>query len=146
MSMTPGSTFSFLTFCQTEADSSAIPFECVRYRCKKSDNPIKFAYVPIYKQFPRFNTEVEDSSIRASQVTRWVPPELAAYKTLTNTKATPRLSGWSVEKQKSSRLIRGGFIVSLAWEEVPGIQLGDCFSGDVFWSLSHKNETLSARL
>lgn len=49
---------------------------------------------------------------------------------------TPRLLGWRREQQDRSGLIPGGFLVSLVWEEVAGIQLGNQFGSGAFWQLN----------
>lgn len=75
---------------------------------------------------PHLGTEFDDYTTRAKQARAWTPPELVAYKTLTDkqSKVTPRLLGYREEEQESSALVPG-VLVSFAWEQVPGVQLGD---------------------
>ncbi|OQD62821.1 hypothetical protein PENPOL_c011G04336 [Penicillium polonicum] len=88
-------------------------------------------------QIPNFGTEIDDQATRAQQAApTWMPLELIAYKGLTDNQSdvTPRLIGWRKE-QDASGLVPGGFLVSLAWEEVPGTHLGDQLGSDAFWNL-----------
>ncbi|KAJ6146208.1 hypothetical protein N7497_008190 [Penicillium chrysogenum] len=89
-------------------------------------------------QLPPLGTEFGDHATRANQARAWTPPELVAYKTLTDkqSKVTPRLLGYKEEKQDSSAIVPAGFLVSFAWEQVPGVQLGDSLGGKVFWGMS----------
>ncbi|KAF9249887.1 hypothetical protein DTO013E5_8696 [Penicillium roqueforti] len=59
------------------------------------------------------NTEMLAKS--RSQARAWTPPELVAYKTLTDkqSEVTPRLLGYREEEQESSALVPAGFLVSL---------------------------------
>ncbi|OQE10104.1 hypothetical protein PENFLA_c093G07795 [Penicillium flavigenum] len=108
------------------------------YRCQNWNHKAQTAYIRIWKQIPHLETEIDDPDIRARQAKpKWIPQELIAYKELTdkNSGVTPRLLGWSREQQDGSGLVPGGFLVSLAWEEVPGTQLGDQLGSEAFWKL-----------
>ncbi|KAJ5448467.1 hypothetical protein N7445_003288 [Penicillium cf. griseofulvum] len=127
-----------------DPDHSAISYASVKYRCKKRGDTSKIAFVRIYKQIPHLGTEFDDYTTRAKQARAWTPPELVAYKTLTDKKE---------EEQESSALVPSGFLVSFAWEQVPGVQLGDSLGGKVFWDMNDnqrhiireafKNKTIS---
>ncbi|CAI7630560.1 unnamed protein product [Penicillium glandicola] len=93
-------------------DHSSVSYASVKYRCRKYDD--------------------------ASKIAAWTPPELVAYKTLTDkqSKVTPQLLGYREEKQASSALMPGGFLVSFVWEQVPGVQLGNSLGAKVFWGMS----------
>ncbi|KAJ5522201.1 hypothetical protein N7527_006316 [Penicillium freii] len=116
-----------------DPEHSAVSYASVKYQCKKHGDASKIAFVRIYKQLPHLGTEFDDYATRAKQARAWTPPELVAYKTLTNkqSKVTPRLLGYREEEQESSALVPAGFLVSFAWEQVPGVQLGD-----IFWDMS----------
>ncbi|KAJ5575726.1 hypothetical protein N7535_002652 [Penicillium sp. DV-2018c] len=92
---------------------SAVSYASVKYQCKKHGDASKIAFGV-------------DS------------PELVAYKTLTDKQSTvtPRLLGYKEEEQDSSALVPGGFLISFAWEQVPGVQLGDSLGAKVFWDMS----------
>lgn len=92
-----------------------------KYRCRETNDRNKIAHIRIYKQIPHFGTETDSQAIRARQAT---PPELTAYREMADkdSNVTPRLLGWRREQQDRSGLIHSGFLVSLAWEEVAGIQ------------------------
>ncbi|KAJ5248133.1 hypothetical protein N7524_012093 [Penicillium chrysogenum] len=121
-----------------DPDHSAVSYASVKYRCKKDGDASKNAFVRIYKQLPHLGTEFGDHATRANQARAWTPPELVAYKTLTDkqSKVTPSLLGYKEEKQDSSAIVPAGFLVSFAWEQVPGVQLGDSLGGKVFWGMS----------
>lgn len=121
-----------------DPDHSAVSYTSVKYRCKKHGDDGKIAFVRIYRQIPHLGTEFYDHATRAKQARAWTPPELVAYKTLTDRQSsvTPRLLGYREEEQESSALIPSGFLVSFAWEQVPGVQLGDNLGGKVFWEMS----------
>lgn len=116
----------------------AVSWACIKYHCKNSNDKTQIAYIRIWMQIPYFGTEIDDQDTRARQAApKWMPPELIAYKELMDKKSdiTPRLLGWRREQQDESGLVPGGFLVSLAWEKVPGMQLGDQFGSDGFWNL-----------
>lgn len=121
-----------------DPDHSAVSYSSVKYQCMKHGDASKIAFVRIYKQLPHLGTEFDDYTTRAKQARAWIPPELVAYKTLTDkqSKVTPRLLGYREEEQESSALVPGGFLVSFAWEQVPGVQLGDSLGAKVFWDMS----------
>ncbi|KGO42495.1 hypothetical protein PEX1_011740 [Penicillium expansum] len=121
-----------------DPDHSAVSYASVKYQCKKHGDASKIAFVRIYKQLPHLGTEFDDHATRAKQARAWTPPELVAYKTLTDkqSKVTPRLLGYREQEQESSALVPAGFLVSFAWEQVPGVQLGDSLGAKVFWDMS----------
>ncbi|CDM38273.1 unnamed protein product [Penicillium roqueforti FM164] len=96
-------------------DHSAISYASVKYQCNKHGDASKIAFVRIYKQLPHLGTEFDDYTTRARQARAWTPPELVAYKTLTDkqSEVTPRLLGYREEEQESSALVPAGFLVSL---------------------------------
>ncbi|KAJ5853688.1 hypothetical protein EN45_080090 [Penicillium chrysogenum] len=123
---------------ELEESVSQVSYALIKYRCQNWNNKAQTAYIRIWKQIPHFETEIDDPDIRAQQAKpNWIPEELIAYKELTdkNSDVTPRLLGWSREQQDGSGLVPGGFLVSLAWEEVPGTQLGDQLGSEAFWKL-----------
>ncbi|CAG8268526.1 unnamed protein product [Penicillium salamii] len=99
-----------------DPEPSAVSFASVKYRCKNLGDASKIALVRIYKQIPHLSTEFDDHATRAKQAKAWTPPELLAYKTLTEkqSKVTPRLLGYRKEEQESSALVPSGFLVSFA--------------------------------
>ncbi|KAJ5968591.1 hypothetical protein N7501_004839 [Penicillium viridicatum] len=117
---------------------SAVSYASVKYRCKKHGDDSKIAFVRTYRQIPHLGTEFDDYTTLAKQARVWTPPELVAYKTLTDRQSsvTPRLLGYREEEKESSALIPSGFLVSFAWEQVPGVQLGDNLGGKDFWDMS----------
>lgn len=120
-----------------KAGGLAVSWACIKYRCQKSDDKTQIAHIRIWMQIPNFGTEIDDQATRAQQAApTWMPLELIAYKGLTDNQSdvTPRLIGWRKE-QDASGLVPGGFLVSLAWEEVPGTHLGDQLGSDAFWNL-----------
>lgn len=123
---------------ELEESVSQVSYALIKYRCQNWNNKAQTAYIRIWKQIPHFETEIDDPDIRTQQAKpNWIPEELIAYKELTdkNSDVTPRLLGWSREQQDGSGLVPGGFLVSLAWEEVPGTQLGDQLGSEAFWKL-----------
>ncbi|KAJ5788966.1 uncharacterized protein N7518_005977 [Penicillium psychrosexuale] len=108
------------------------------HRKDPDHSAVSYASVKIYKQLPHLGTEFDDYATRARQARAWTPPELVAYKTLTDkqSEVTPRLLGYREEEQESSALVPAGFLVSFAWEQVPGIQLGDSLGAKVFWDMT----------
>lgn len=121
-----------------EPGDDSVSYLCFKYRCKKRGDASKIAFVRIYQQVPHIGTEFEDSVTRARQAMTWTPPELVAYKTLTEKRSTvtPHLVGYLEEKQDSSASVPGGFLVSVAWEQVPGVQLGNNRGENIFWDMS----------
>ncbi|KAJ5895330.1 hypothetical protein N7495_007021 [Penicillium taxi] len=119
-------------------DHCTVSYASIKYRCKKQGDASKIAFVRMYKQIPHLGTEFDDHTTRAKQARAWSPPELIAYKTLTDkqSKFTHHLLGYREEEQESSALVSSGFLVSFAWEQVPGVQLGDSLGGKVFWDMS----------
>lgn len=127
-------------------DSGADSYAYIKYRCESLSHRGKFAYVRTYMQIPHVNTEMCDPATCARQATKCRPSELSAYETLTKKKSkfTPHFVGWVKEKQGKSGVVPGGFLVSLAWNEVPGIQLEDRFGSDKVWDLA-PNERVRIR-
>ena len=86
-------------------------------------------------QVPCINTEFEDPATRASQAVQFKPRELRAYQILTKakdkdkdgTQIAPQLLGYKEDRQDSSGLVPGGLLTWVAWEVLPGKQLGDLF-------------------
>ncbi|KAJ5479931.1 hypothetical protein N7530_005440 [Penicillium desertorum] len=105
-----------------DPDHSAISYASVKYRCKKHGDASKIAFVRICKQIPHLNTEFDDYATRAKQARAWTPPELAV-------ECHPRLLGYREESKRAPLLYPPGFLVSFAWEQVPGVQLGANLSG-----------------
>ncbi|OQE88585.1 hypothetical protein PENNAL_c0016G09623 [Penicillium nalgiovense] len=121
---------------ELEESVDQVFYACIKYRRQNWNDKAHTAYIRVWKQIPHFETEIDDPDIRARQAKpKWIPQELTAYKELTekNSDVTPRLLGWSREQQDGSGLVPGGFLVSLAWEEVPGTQLGDQLGSGAFW-------------
>ncbi|KAK4865936.1 hypothetical protein LT330_009029 [Penicillium expansum] len=97
----------------------------------------KNAFMRIYIQVPHRKTELDDADTRSRQATTYNPPELIAYRDLTEkgSSDTPKLLGYKIDKQDRSGLVPGGFIIWLVWEIVPGLRLGDGNGADPFWAL-----------
>lgn len=91
----------------------------------------------IYIQVPHRKTEMDDADTRSRQATTYNPPELIAYRDLTEKGSSniPKLLGYKTDKQDRSGLVAGGFIIWLVWEIVPGLRLGDGNGADPFWAL-----------
>ncbi|KAH8426468.1 uncharacterized protein LDX57_004205 [Aspergillus melleus] len=125
---------------QMDEYSGVCSYACIKYRCQILGDRTQTSYVRIYKQIYHFGTEADDPATRARQAVDWIPPELRACKKMTDkgSTVTPRLLGWRRDKQYRTGLVPGGFIVSLAWEELPGIQLGDDYGADRFWELERE--------
>ncbi|KAJ9320086.1 hypothetical protein DTO027B5_8855 [Paecilomyces variotii] len=79
----------------------------------------------------------EEENHESRQATTYNPPELIAYRDLTEkgSSHTPKLLGYKTDKQDRSGLVPGGFIIWLVWEIVPGLRLGDGNGADPFWAL-----------
>ncbi|OOQ90521.1 hypothetical protein PEBR_04313 [Penicillium brasilianum] len=102
----------------------------------------------IYVQVPHRKTEMDDAVTRSRQAIKYGPPELIAYRDLTEkgSSDTPKLLGYKIGKQDRSGLVPGGFITWLVWEIVPGLRLGDGNGADPFWALERgeRNQVRSA--
>ncbi|KAJ5445224.1 hypothetical protein N7491_001306 [Penicillium cf. griseofulvum] len=62
-------------------------------------------------------------AVSEAQPTTYNPPELIAYRDLTEKGSSdiPKLLGYKTDKQDRSGLVPGGFIIWLVWEIVPGL-------------------------
>lgn len=116
--------------------------------CQSSTDPTKKAYMRIVQQIPILNTESLSTEKRPRQATRYTPPELDAYRKLTNSTNTPKLLGYKVTTQDESGLVPNGFLIYLVWEIVPGLRLGAKLGPDPFWRLerSERNKIRSSFL
>ncbi|KAF7713308.1 Uncharacterized protein PECH_005708 [Penicillium ucsense] len=108
-----------------------------KYLCSDPKSRTRKALMRIYTRVPHGKTEMHDAATRSQQVTTFEPPELIAYRDLTEkgSSETPRLLGYKTGKQDGSGLVPGGFIIWLVWEIVPGLRLGDGNGADAFWAL-----------
>ncbi|KAJ9265747.1 hypothetical protein DTO212C5_6602 [Paecilomyces variotii] len=99
-------------------------FASAKYLCCDPKARTKKAFMRIYIQVPHRKTEMDDADTRSRQATTYNPPELIAYRDLTEKGSIP-----------------GGFIIWLVWEIVPGLRLGDGNGADPFWALEvHERE------
>lgn len=91
----------------------------------------------MYIQVPHRKTEMDDADTRAKQAATFTPPELIAYRDLTqkHSSNTPKLIGYKSGTQERSGLVPGGFIIWLVWEIAPGLRLGDSNGAGPFWAL-----------
>ncbi|KGO43582.1 hypothetical protein PEX1_059140 [Penicillium expansum] len=112
-------------------------FASAKYLCCNPISRTKNAFMRIYIQVPHRKTELDDADTRSRQATTYNPPELIAYRDLTEkgSSDTPKLLGYKIDKQDRSGLVPGGFIIWLVWEIVPGLRLGDGNGADPFWAL-----------
>ncbi|OKP09391.1 hypothetical protein PENSUB_5282 [Penicillium subrubescens] len=112
-------------------------FASAKYLCCDPRARTKKAFMRIYIQVPHRKTEMDDADTRSRQATTYNPPELIAYRDLTEkgSSDTPKLLGYKTDKQDRSGLVPGGFIIWLVWEIVPGLRLGDGNGADPFWAL-----------
>ncbi|KAJ5550855.1 hypothetical protein N7461_005553 [Penicillium sp. DV-2018c] len=112
-------------------------FASAKYLCCDPRAETKKAFMRIYVQVPHRKTERDDADTRSRQATTYNPPELIAYRDLTEkgSSNTPKLLGYKTDKQDLSGLVPGGFIIWLVWEIVPGLRLGYGNGADPFWAL-----------
>ena len=113
-----------------------ISFACIKVLCHDLNDVDRVAYLRIYKQIPHSGTQtIVGPATRQQQAVAWIPPELLAYRDMTEkgSKVTPRILGWKVGKQDSSDQLPEGFLVSFAWLKVPGVRLGDSLGAAKFW-------------
>lgn len=113
--------------------------------CRNADDRAKEAFMRIYAQVPWTNSEMDDPQTRGEQAMKnFEPQELIAYQALLKAGApnAPKLLGWKTSHQDRSGLVPGGFTVTLAWEKVPGLRLGDHTGAHTFWSLPDKEKDL----
>lgn len=112
-------------------------FASTKYLCCDPRAPTKKVVMRIYIQVTHRKTEMDDADTRSQQASTYNPPELIAYRDLTEKglSNTPKLLGYKTDKQDRSGLVSNGFIIWLAWEVVPGLRLGDSNSADPFWAL-----------
>lgn len=120
-------------------DGSRPSFAAAKFRCHDINDPSKEAFMRVYLQIPYAGTESEPAAERARQARmRFLPDELKALRSMTSqgSTITPRLLGYTEDKQDESGWVPGGFIVCMAWKIVPGFRLGDHFEAAEFWKLS----------
>lgn len=114
-------------------------FACTRLICEARgpNGPVQ-GHMRYYKQIPIEGTEAEPPFIRAKQAESFSPPELVYLRTLTQkgSTITPRLLDSKEDKQDNTGFVPGGFVISVVWAVVPGLQLGNDFGSAPFWGLS----------
>ncbi|PYH91863.1 hypothetical protein BO71DRAFT_411454 [Aspergillus ellipticus CBS 707.79] len=124
----------FQTHEQSPPNSTS--FACTRLLCTEAETGMQ-AHMRIYKQIPIEGTEAEPAAIRAQQASSCYPRELKALHTLTQKRSviTPRLLDSKNDRQESTGLVPGGFVLWVVWELLPGIRLGNHLGGSKFWDM-----------
>lgn len=94
----------------------------------------------IYVQVPFTGYEHADRHTRAQQASKFTPPELDAYRFLTDngSQNTPKLRAYKQDTQDTQDTngpIPGGHITWIVWQKVPGKCLGDIRNATVYWRL-----------
>ncbi|KAJ5582586.1 hypothetical protein N7535_001206 [Penicillium sp. DV-2018c] len=84
-------------------------FASAKYLCCDPRAETKKAFMRIYVQVPHRKTERDDADTRSRQATTYNPPELIAYRDLTEkgSSNTPKLLGYKTDKQDLSGLVPG---------------------------------------
>ncbi|KAJ5915923.1 hypothetical protein N7454_010830 [Penicillium verhagenii] len=126
----------------TEAEyrrGERLSFAVTKLLCCDPKKPSTLAFMRIYLQIPYSGTEIEDADTRATQATPLIPGELLYYQDLTaqDIGCTPKLLGYKVSTQDNRGPVSGGFAVHLAWENVPGVRLGNKDGSNEFWALDN---------
>ncbi|KAJ5116642.1 hypothetical protein N7456_000990 [Penicillium angulare] len=135
---------------QAELDRDKDVFSCAttRLRCTRLDDPSTIAEMRVYLQVPYSGMEYDRIQRRAQQEEIYEPSELRAYKKLTRhgptQTFTPRLLGYSEDKQGPTGWVPGGFLVTVVWERVSGeslaLRLKD--RNSLFWELPLEKRNL----
>lgn len=91
----------------------------------------------VYVQVPHTGYEGADKATRAREAIEFTPPELKAYKSLTDkgSQNTPPLLAYELGTQGSSDIVPNGHITWIVWKKVPGKRLGDFRSAFVYWNM-----------
>lgn len=125
-------------------ESARVPsYASIKLSCDEIDGSGRRSMMRIVMQIPYFNTELEDSAVRAKQATttRFRTEEFLAFLTFAKQGSTftPPLLGYLEDRQDRLGLVPGGFITYYAWEAIPGMRLGD-YTGKApqFWTLDEK--------
>ncbi|CAI7581257.1 unnamed protein product [Penicillium discolor] len=128
--------YEFQVNQQENNDYGSRSFASAKFECSDPKKPSKKALMRVYIQLPHRKTEMDDADTRGRQAVAFTPPELTAYRDLTqkHSSNTPKLIGYKTGTQDRSGLVPGGFIIWLVWEIVPGLRLGDDGAGP-FWAL-----------
>lgn len=115
--------------------------------CRDAGDPNIQALMRIYLQIPYTGTGFMDSTIRATQATKFKPRELEAHQALSkDTMAsayTPALLSYDELQQGRSGLVPGGFLTYVVYEFIQGKRLGDDSGhATTFWELPRAERDL----
>lgn len=118
-------------------DRTLDSYVAVLFECHNATNGEE-AFMRVYVQVPHTGYEDADKATRAREATEFTPPELKAYKFLTDkgSQNTPPLLAYKLGTQGSSGIVPKGHITWIVWKKVPGKPLGDFRSAFVYWDMS----------
>ncbi|KOS41674.1 hypothetical protein ACN38_g7468 [Penicillium nordicum] len=120
-----------------QSDETHVPsYTCAQFECVNATDQEE-CFMRIYVQVPSTGYEHADRDTLAQQAAEFTPPELNAYKFLTdnNSRNTPKLRAYKQDTQDANGPIPGGHITWIVWQKVPGKCLGDIRDAFVYWGL-----------
>ncbi|CAI7623058.1 unnamed protein product [Penicillium glandicola] len=118
-------------------------YACVQLECRNITNGQE-AFMRIYAQAPHAGCEHADQVTRSREATEFTPPELKAYKFLTEngSENTPLLLAYKQGSQDNTGPVPRGHITWIVWEKVPGKCLGDFKAASEYWDMDHHQRKL----
>lgn len=124
-----------------------LSYAALKLLCRDAGDPNIQALMRIYLQIPYTGTGFMDSTIRATQATKFKPRELEAHQALSkDTMAsayTPALLSYDELQQGRSGLVPGGFLTYVVYEFIQGKRLGDDSGhATTFWELPRAERDL----
>ncbi|CAG8001467.1 unnamed protein product [Penicillium nalgiovense] len=120
-----------------QSDETHVPsYACAQFECVNATTQEE-CFMRIYVQVPFTGYEHADRHTRAQQASKFTPPELDAYRFLTDngSQNTPKLRAYKQDTQDTNGPIPGGHITWIVWQKVPGKCLGDIRNATVYWGL-----------
>jgi hypothetical protein len=120
-----------------QSDETNVPsYACAQFECARASNQEE-CFMRIYVQVPFTGYEHADRDTLAQQAAEFTPPELNAYKFLTDngSRSTPKLRAYKQDTQGPNGPIPGGHITWIVWQKVPGKCLGGIRDASVYWGL-----------
>ncbi|KAJ5791881.1 uncharacterized protein N7518_008892 [Penicillium psychrosexuale] len=114
-------------------------YVCIQFECHNATNE-KHGFMRVYVQVPHVGYEHADQATRAREATKFTPPELDAYKFLTQyaSQNTPHLLAYEEGTQDTGGPVPGGHITWIVWEKVPGKSLGGPRYASTFWDMDRE--------
>ncbi|KAJ5456592.1 hypothetical protein N7530_011866 [Penicillium desertorum] len=120
-----------------QSNETNVPsYACAQFECARASNQEE-CFMRIYVQVPFTGYEHADRDTIAQQAAEFTPPELNAYKFLTDngSRSTPKLRAYKQDTQDPNGPIPGGHITWIVWQKVPGKCLGGIRDASVYWGL-----------